>query len=152
MVYPETEFGVRWQVRAYAEKKKPDQMHNFTYIDQQLINKHQAQYGVDSWIKVNLYNFYQDVQAYAKSLKLKTWPFVPLEWLLDPSKWPVLVKRLENNFSVTINHSDAYQVLQAWTDLHWPVSSTDAWEHVDIFDNFRSAASDLAIRTHSCSQ
>lgn len=152
MVYPETEFGIRWQVRAYAEKKKPDQMHNFTYINQDLIAKHQEQYGVDSWIKVNLYNFYQDVQDYVKTLKLKSWPFVPMEWLLDQSKWSELVETLENNFSVTINHTEAYRLLQAWTELHWPVNSTDTWEHIDIFDNFRSTESDLVIRTHSCSQ
>ena len=45
MVYPQTDMGVRWQVRAYTTKKKPLLLHNFTYPDTgsiELTNKHLA--------------------------------------------------------------------------------------------------------------
>jgi hypothetical protein len=149
-VYPTTEQGLRWQIRAYAEKKIPEHMHNFTYIDQSLIEKHKSKYGVSSWTKVNLYNFYKDAENYVDQIKQKQWPMVPLEWLLDSSQWPILLAFLQDYFCVVINFKQAHTVLDAWTDLHWPISKTDEWEHIDIFDGFRTEFSDLVIRTHSC--
>lgn len=149
-VYPTTEQGLRWQVRAYAEKKTPEQMHNFTYMDYSQIEKHKNEYGVNSWIKVNLYNFYKDAENYVSQIKETPWPMVPLEWLLDSSQWSALLKFLQDYFGVTINFEQAFNVLQVWTDLHWHVSKTDEWEHIDIFNGFRTEFSDLAIRTHSC--
>jgi hypothetical protein len=149
MTYPTTDQGVRWQVRAYSVKKKSESLHNFTYIDTDLIARHKQQFGELSWIKVNTYNFYQNVLEYVQNLKQKSWPMVPLEWLLDQSMWPELINFIQEHFKIKIDFVQATQLLQAWTDLHWPVAETDCWEHVDIFDGYRSEFSDQCIKWHS---
>ena len=74
---------------------------------------------------------------------------VPMEWLIHQQHWPQLVEFLQQNFDVEIDLDQALQLLQSWTDLHWPVNETDDWEHTDIFDGFRSAYSDQCIKHHS---
>jgi hypothetical protein len=148
MIYPQTEQALRWQVRAYTTKKKPEQLHNFTYCDQSLIDQHQVQYGMQSWIKVNTYNFYCNVRDYAQQLKTQSWPSVPLEWILYSKHWDQLIDFLITHFEVEIDHARALQLLQCWTNLHWPVDTTDLWEHVDIFDGYRTEFSDHCIKHH----
>lgn len=149
-VYPTTDKGLRWQIRAYAEKKSPGNVHNFTYIDNSLIDRHKEEFGIESWTKVNLFNFYKDAEDYVAQLKETNWPMVPLEWLLESSNWPALIDRLQEAFNVEIPVRSASNLLDAWTSLHWDYDITDTWEHVDIFDGFRSKKSDFMIRMHSC--
>lgn len=148
-VYPKTESGVRWQVRAYTTKKKPELLHNFTYPDPDNIEKHKATMGLESWIKVNTYNFYQNVLTHIEYLDQQNWPHVPLEWILDKTMWVKLCEFLESYFDIKLDHAQAIELLQAWTDLHWPVEQTDQWEHIDIFDGFRTDFSDQCIKNHS---
>jgi hypothetical protein len=148
-VYPQTDQGVRWQVRAYTTKKKPLLLHNFTYPDLGLIEQHKQTFGELSWIKVNTYNFYQAVLEHIQYLKQQSWPTVPMEWLLNQEQWPQLVEFLQQTFAVKIDLDQALQLIQSLTDLHWPVDQTDDWEHVDIFDGFRSLHSDQCITHHS---
>lgn len=149
MVYPLTDHGIRWQVRAYTTKKKPLLLHNFTYPDPNLIEQHKQTFGELSWTKVNIYNFYQNVLEHIQYLKQQPWPMVPMEWLLKPEQWPQVVEFLQQTFGVKIDMDQALKLIQSWTDLHWPVDQTDDWEHVDIFDGFRTAYSDQCIKHHS---
>jgi hypothetical protein len=150
MVYPFSDLGVKWQVRAYATKKKPEQMHNFTYMDPSDVNLHIKTFGLESWIKVNLFNFYQHVLAYQSELKTLSWPKVHLEQVINPAHWHQLITTLTDYFQVDINFNDATDLLQVWSNQHWPLDKTLEWEHNDIFDDSRSEKSDLMIRTHSC--
>lgn len=149
-VYPKTSKGLRWQIRAYAEKKIPELVHNFTYTDHSLIEKHKAEFGIESWTKVNLFNFYKDAEHYVSQLREKNWPTIPLEWLLDSARWPDIIVQLQDIFNINIPVQSAYNVLAAWTKLHWEFNDTDNWEHIDIFDGFRSTKSDQMIRMDSC--
>ena len=149
MIYPETQQGVHWQVRAYAMKKSPADVHNFTYMDTDNIQRHRDTYGEESWTKVNLYNFYQNVLEHIQKLKTQPWPFVPLEWILIQDKWNQLIEFLQNHFQVDIDAGQAQELLQAWTNLHWSYQHTDQWEHADIFDGMRTAKSYEMITQHS---
>lgn len=148
-VYPTTDLGVRWQVRAYTVKKKPEELHNFTYLDRDKIDQHKNVRGLESWIKVNTYNFYQNVLSHIQYLSQQNWPHVPLEWILDQTMWETLLNFLESHFQISIDHCQAKTLLQAWTDLHWHIDDTDKWEHTDIFDGFRTDFSNQCITEHS---
>lgn len=149
MIYPTTDQGVRWQVRAYTMKKSSANMHNFTYMDPDNIQRHRDIYGEESWAKVNLYNFYQNIQEHILKLKNQPWPYVPLEWILISENWNQLIDFLQKHFAVTINTAHARELLQTWTDLHWSYQDTDQWEHADIFDGFRTDKSEEMITQHS---
>ncbi len=149
-ISPTTDQGLKWQIRAYAEKKVPVQMHNFTYMNSELINQHKINFGVESWVKVNLYNFYKDAESYIEILKKKSWPTIPLEWLLDSNQWANVVDQLQQIFNIDIPEQSCFNVLDAWNKLHWDYNDTNNWEHVDIFDGFRTDMSDFMIRMHSC--
>lgn len=151
MVYPKSDLGIRWQVRAYVTKKKAEQLHNFTYMDSKLIDQHQQLYGMASWIKVNSYNFYINVSEYVERLKNLPWTYVPLEWVIDPTQWPQLIEFLTTHFNIHIDYNEAIQLLQAWTNLHWPLTDTDNWEHVDIFNGYRTDFSNECIKHHAIS-
>ena len=149
MIYPTTDLGIRWQVRAYTTKKTPADLHNFSYLNQDLIPRHKETFGELSWIKVNTYNFYQNVVDYVWQLKKQPWPYVPLEWLLEKDKWLLLIDFLRTHFQIQLDTDKSIRLIQAWTDLHWPLNETDSWEHTDVFDNFRTDFSDNCIKNHS---
>ncbi len=149
-VYPGTDLGVRWQVRAYVSKKSENSMHNFTYEDPKDIERHKKQWGHDSWSKVNLYNFYQAVLAHRTKLQQCAWPSIELEQILYPDRWEDLIESLMQHFAIPLDRDQCLRLLQAWSDLHWPLTETRQWHHDDIFDGSRSERSDYMICNHSC--
>lgn len=149
-VYPKTDIGLRWQVRAYVSKKSESQMHNFTYENPADIDRHKEKWGQESWIKVNLYNFYQAVLDHRRKLEAQAWPNIELEQLLYPERWIDLIEYLRQYFAIELNQDDCLTLLKAWTDLHWPMVETRQWKHDDIFDGSRSENSNFIIMNHSC--
>lgn len=149
-IYPRTELGVRWQVRAYVSKKTEKDMHNFTYQKSDNILRHKNLWGTESWTKVNTYNFYQSVLQHKNKLEKSGWPGLELEQILYPQQWPILINFLRQYFKITLNLDDSICLLQAWTDLHWKVDETEQWQHNDIFDGSRTSFSDDMICNHSC--
>jgi hypothetical protein len=149
-VYPRTDLGVRWQVRAYVSKKSENAMHNFTYEDPKDIERHKEQWGHESWSKVNIYNFYQAVLAHRTKLQHSAWPSIELEQVIYPDRWEDLIDSLIRYFAISLNHVQCLRLLKAWSDLHWPLADTCLWHHNDIFDGSRSQRSDYMICNHSC--
>ena len=149
-IYPRTDLGLRWQVRAYVSKKSEKLMHNFTYQDPADIEKHKAQWGQESWTKVNIYNFYQAVSEYRDKLEQRAWPSIELEQILYPERWEDLVESLTQYFAVPLDRDQCLRLLQAWSNLHWPLIETRQWQHDDVFDGSRTEQSDHIIRNHSC--
>lgn len=149
-VYPRTDLGVRWQVRSYVSKKSETAMHNFTYQDPENIERHKKQWGSESWAKVNIYNFYQAILAYRAKLQQYAWPSLELEQLLYPDRWEDLIDSLMQYFGIPLDRDKSLRLLQAWSDLHWPLMETQQWQHNDIFDGSRSERSDYIICNHSC--
>jgi hypothetical protein len=149
IVHPTTHSGVMWQIRAYATKIMPENMHNFTYMDVNNIKKHIDVYGMHSWIKVNLYNFYQNVVRYIQQLNTTDLCHIPLEWILNQNDWGKVIQMLEFKFSISINHQKAFDLLDIWTNLHWKHTDTHNWEHCDIFDGYRTKHSDKIITTNA---
>ena len=151
-IYPRTDIGLRWQVRAYVSKKSELQMHNFTYENPADIDRHKEKWGHKSWIKVNLYNFYQAVLDHRRKLEEHAWPSIELEQILYQERWIDLIESLRQYFAIELDQDACLTLLKAWSDLHWPLIETRQWHHDDIFDGSRSEISDFVIRNHSCQQ
>lgn len=149
-VYPCTDLGLRWQIRAYVSKKNERNMHNFTYEDPAYIDRHIENWGMESWIKVNTYNFYQAVLEYKNKLEKHDWPSIHLEQILYPDQWHDLINFITEHFAIELDPDQCVALLQAWSNLHWSLAATSQWQHNDIFDGCRTPYSDHVIKNHSC--
>lgn len=146
-IAPETIHGLNWQIRAYSMKYGIERMFNFTFRDSDSIEKFKNKFGVDTWIDVNLCNFYDKVRERRRILKRSGLPIMPLELIIWPERWPELLDFLENTFHLTIPKDQAYILLKQWMSLHWPTDQTNNWKYAYIFKQFRSTetANKLAL-------
>lgn len=136
-IAPTTMFGLNWQIRAYTMKYGADRMFDFTFGDQDNIEKFKKAHGNDVWVEVNLCNFYDKVRERRRILKRSGMPVMPLELIIWPNRWSELINYLEKFFELGIPRDQAYTVLEQWMSLHWPTEDTDHWEYRHIFKQYR---------------
>ena len=136
-IAPTTMFGLNWQIRAYTMKYGADRMFNFTFRNEDNIEKFRQAYGNDTWVEVNLCNFYDKVRERRRILNRSGMSVMPLELIIWPERWPELIDYLEQFFELTIPKDQAYTVLKQWMSLHWPTEETDNWQHQHIFKQYR---------------
>lgn len=137
-IAPTTIFGLNWQIRAYTMKYGADRMFNFTFSNEESVKKFKQVYGNDTWVDVNLCNFYDKVRERRRILNRSGLSVMPLELIIWPSNWPKLVDYLEQFFELIIPKNQAYTVLNQWMSLHWPTEETDNWEYKHIFKQYRT--------------
>jgi len=132
IVMPITDFGLEWQIRAYCEKKGVEIMHNFTFetdIEEQKTNFIKT-YGLGAWCKENIKNLKCIVENRRNHIvkNIDQNHIIPLEWLIEGNDTSV-VGKLQNYFDVHIDKKEAFNVLQTWRGLHWPLNDTLNWEY-----------------------
>lgn len=137
-IAPGTMFGLNWQIRAYTMKYGASRMFNFTFRDETNIEKFKKKYGEQTWIDVNLCNFYDKVRDRRRILARSGLPMIPLELIIWPQRWPELLCCLEKFFNLEISRREAQILLEQWMSLHWPTEHTDDWEYRHIFKQYRS--------------
>lgn len=136
-IAPATMFGLNWQIRAYTMKYGASRMFNFTFRDTLNIKKFIDKHGEQSWIDVNLCNFYDKVRQRRRILRVSGLETMPLELIIYPNKWNELICRLEKKFALTIPKDQAHCLLTQWMSLHWPTQETNDWEYRHVFKQFR---------------
>jgi hypothetical protein len=128
-VAPTTEFGLKWQIRSYCEKKTVELLHNFTFDSD--INNQRTQYchehGVDAYHRLNIKNFTEIVKQRQQDLGK---PDVPLELLLFGNIEQV-VDILFTRLNIVVDLALAKQILTKWQECHWPLAETDNWKYYD---------------------
>ncbi len=136
-IAPTTMFGLNWQIRAYTMKYGADRMFNFTFSNENSIEQFKQVHGNNTWVEVNLCNFYDKVRERRRILNRSGMPVMPLELIIWPERWPELISYLEQFFELTIPKEQAYTVLKQWMSLHWLTEETNNWEHKHIFKQYR---------------
>jgi len=128
-VAPTTEFGLRWQVRSYCEKKTAEKLHNFTFetdIDAQ--REHYClTHGADSYYKLNVLNFKEIIKHRQQEFGI---PDISLELLLTGNA-NVVTDTLYKCLGIKIDVEFAQQVLDKWRQCHWPIAETNNWKYYD---------------------
>lgn len=137
-IFPSTDIGLAWQVRAFTLKKTAVNMHNFTCSNLDDVNRAKEEFGINNWITANLINFYDYCSRNRNQWQQDGIPKIDLELIIFPENWNTLLDKLENYFEVTLNRMDSIALLEAWTALHWPVSETYNWEYSHIFPKNRT--------------
>lgn len=133
-----TLLGLNWQIRAYTMKYGSDRMFNFTFQNESVIEKFKQTYGNDTWVEINLCNFYDKVRERRRILNRSGITVMPLELIIWPKRWPELLDYLDKFFGLSIPRDQAYTVLKQWMSLHWKTEKTNNWEYRGIFKQFRS--------------
>lgn len=128
-VAPQTDFGLRWQIRSYCEKKTVEKLHNFSFennIDEQR-SQYCATHGVESYYKLNIKNFAEIVKHRQANFGI---PDISLELLLSgPAE--EIIDCFYTCLSIRIDVNQAKQVLEKWRQCHWPMNETDNWKYYD---------------------
>ena len=137
-IAPTTMFGLNWQIRAYTMKYGADRMFNFTFEDTACVDQFIQTHGQDTWVKVNLVNFYDKVRERRRILRRSGLPIMPMEWIIFEQHWDTLFDFLDSFFAIHIPRPQAHEIMQQWSSLHWPVGSTDDWEYRNIFKQYRT--------------
>jgi hypothetical protein len=137
-IAPVTMFGLNWQIRAYTMKYGANRMFNFTFRNEKNIENFKKVYGNNTWVEVNLCNFYDKVRERRRILNRSSIPVMPLELIIWSECWPELISYLEKFFEITIPKDQAYSVLNQWLSLHWPTAETNNWEYRNIFKQYRT--------------
>lgn len=128
-VAPVTDFGLKWQIRSYCEKKTVEQLHNFTFdtdVEAQR-NNYCRIHGVDTYYRLNIKNFTEIVNS--RQTKFGS-PDLPLESLLfgDTAQVvDILLKKLD----ISVDKELANQILIKWQQCHWPLEQTTNWKYYD---------------------
>jgi hypothetical protein len=132
-IMPYTTLGLNWQIRAYTMKYGAGRMFNFTFPDEDTIERFKQQYGTDTWVDVNLTNFYDMVRRRRNILRQSDIKNIPLECIIWPHRWEELFTHLETAFDITIPRDQAMTLISQWFSLHWPTETTNDWEYNRIF-------------------
>jgi hypothetical protein len=128
-IAPTTDFGNRWQIRSYCEKKTVEKLHNFTFetdIDQQRKQYCQT-HGEDAYHKLNIKNFAEIVKTRQQNFGT---PDIALETLLYDTADKV-VDVFRDRLDITVDIEQATVVLDKWRQCHWPIDTTDHWRYYD---------------------
>jgi hypothetical protein len=136
-IAPNTTFGLNWQIRAYTMKYGADKMFNFTFCDINTIEQFKQIHGQQTWVDVNLCNFYDMVRQRRRILNRSKLHVMPLELIIWPHNWSYLIEYLEKIFGLEIPRDQAYTLLTQWMSLHWPTEKTNDWKYQYIFKEFR---------------
>lgn len=137
-IAPKTMHGLNWQIRAYTMKYRAHRMFNFTFRNSDNIKKFIDKFGTDTWVEVNLCNFYDKVRERRRILQRSNLKIMPLELIIWPDRWPELLVYLEKTFDLAIPRDQAYALLNQWMSLHWPTDQTNSWEYAHVFKEFRT--------------
>jgi hypothetical protein len=149
-IAPDTMFGLNWQIRAYTMKYGASRMFNFTFRDDNNIKKFIKKYGEQTWIDVNLCNFYDKVRQRRRILRVSGLQTIPLELIIWPNNWDELIGMLEKKFELNIPRDQAHCLLNQWMGLHWVTAETNDWEYRYVFKEFRPL--DLAHQLGLCEE
>lgn len=128
-VAPVTEFGLRWQIRSYCEKKTVEKLHNFTFdnnIDQRR-EQYCQEHGTEEYFKLNIKNFFEIVGNRQQEFGN---PNITLETLLleSPDK---VTQALCDHLNISIDTKLVEQILTKWRNCHWPIEKTNSWKYYD---------------------
>jgi hypothetical protein len=137
-IAPTTMLGLNWQIRAYTMKYGAGEMFNFTFQNKDNIEKFKQAYGNETWIEVNLCNFYDKVRERRRILNRSGITVMPLELIIWPDRWSELIDYIEQFFELKIPRDQAFTVLNQWMSLHWDTQETNNWVYRGIFKEFRS--------------
>lgn len=126
------DWQLKWQVRAYVEKKGVENLHDFTFeIDRdRQIKEFIDRHGRDEYHRVNIANMFEIMKQ--RSLEIAkyvdTSKVLPLQWLIIPENDQRLVEHLENSFEIKLPLHDVKLILDAWRKLHWHPQHTLDWK------------------------
>ena len=126
------DWQLKWQVRAYVEKKGLENLHDFTFEtdrEQQIKNFIDAN-GKDAYHRINIINMFEIMKQRASDFvrHVDTEKILPLQWLITPNNDDCLLERIENCLEITIPTNSAKMILESWRKLHWDPADTLDWK------------------------
>lgn len=133
-VAPETEFGVKWQVRSYVEKKTPALLHNFSFNNDVDFQKNTfiKNNGIENYFRLNICNMFNIIKQRQQEFKcaLDNELFLPLETIINGSP-KIVVDFLKKIVSDDLDEEQAINTIESWRNLHWQVNETHRWKYYD---------------------
>jgi len=128
-ITPSTDFGLRWQIRAFVEKCGIDYVPNYTFngdIETQRNTFIETQ-GLDCYRRTNTLNMYEIIKSRVdtyRELGQSHGLTLTLEDLFDETTFIALVHSLNKHCKINIDIVQACAMRQAWWSLHWPLNNT----------------------------
>lgn len=124
LLAPMSDQGLRWQIRAYVEKKGIDKLHNFSFENEGLekpayINKH----GLENYYKFNVLNMYEIIKKRRDQLAKKLTVFD----MSNVYKGHNDIVQYFNNCGLSIPPQLADNLYKEWYSKHWDYNTTDQW-------------------------
>ena len=133
-ISPNTDFGLRWQIRAFVEKCGIDFVPNYTFngnVEAQR-NMFIETQGLDCYRRANTLNMYEIIRSRVDTysqLGLSHGLALTLEDLFEETTFVELVNKLNTHCNINIDINQAFAMRHAWWSLHWPLDNTQdfAW-------------------------
>jgi hypothetical protein len=135
-ISPESDFGLRWQIRSYVEKKNIELLHDFCFMEDRQQQKEQyiRENGVESYYRSNITNMYHIVRQRQMNLKssVGSHRHIPLECFIS-NRGDVFREKIKSILSIDLDPATTDDLLTRWLSLHWPAAETDNWKYHDCF-------------------
>ena len=126
------DWQVKWQVRAYVEKKGIEELHDFSFESdkQQQIEQFIRDHGAEEYYRTNIDNMYEIMKQRASEMLtyIDSSHVLPLEWIIVTGDDQRIVDRIEKCFGISIPFDHASIILETWRKLHWPTEETLDWK------------------------
>lgn len=127
---PLSDQGLRWQIRAFVEKNKIENLHNFSFADPcREKTAYIQQHGLEQYYHFNLLNMYEIFKQRRDELADKiehTFDMTPLYQGRNQ-----ITEFLNSTFDLDIPADQAQHIYQLWHQLHWDYEQTDNWKWKD---------------------
>ena len=130
-LYAESEFALCWQINSYIDKKGINDLHNFSFEQDQEANKAQyiATHGLDAYHKFNVQNMFDILRQRAhqyKNLPAHTMPIGSL--MANNTTW---IGAIADYLNINLNVSQATDLLNTWQLLQLPADRLCQSEYIN---------------------
>ena len=134
---PLSEEGIRWQIRAYVEKKGVEKLHNFSFENPEVeLPQYVETHGQIEYQKFNVMNMYEICKRRRDDM-LKEGIRV-----FDMSAAYRGENKITEFFNTAVNlnipQEQSTDIFTQWHKLHWNFKDTDKWEWGEKYNGYNS--------------
>jgi hypothetical protein len=137
-VAPLTDEGLRWQIRAYVEKRGINNLHNFSFLNPEVEKpSFIEQHGINEYYKFNVLNMYEILKerrdAFLSKNEISYFDMTPTY-----KGQHNIAKHFNENFNLNIPQEESNKIFDLWYKCHWEFDQTDNWEWGEKYNGYNS--------------
>lgn len=127
LVAPLTDQGLRWQIRAYVEKKGIDKLHNFSFQHPETeAPEYISKFGINEYYKFNVQNMFEICTRRRDELVASGMDVLDMSFAYAGTN--NIVDYINSTYKTNIPVDQAHEIFELWHNLHWNFEDTDNWE------------------------